>query len=233
MTDRIVAFTVCLLTAGGVLGLAQPARPADPATPVIADEREALDELQTPPPQSPPSPRAPAPGRPGAAKTPSAPQQEPPPPPPAPLAGTPREAQRQGQPINVRVDVTITDQRGGTASLKKTVTVVTGDGLGGLIRSSATYPNVTGEVPLNVDAEPMILTDGKIRLRLNLQYDLPGTTLAPTQPDASRAATPFKTTLHETLALILESGKPMIATQSADPVSDRQVTVEVKATILR
>jgi hypothetical protein len=39
--------------------------------------------------------------------------------------------------------------------------------------------------------------------------------------------------LRENLALILESGKAVVAAQSADPVGDRQVTVEVKATILR
>ena len=33
--------------------------------------------------------------------------------------------------------------------------------------------------------------------------------------------------------LILENGKTMVVAQSADPVGDRQVTVEVKATILR
>jgi hypothetical protein len=32
---------------------------------------------------------------------------------------------------------------------------------------------------------------------------------------------------------VLESGKPIVAAQSADPVGDRQVTIEVKATILR
>ena len=42
-----------------------------------------------------------------------------------------------------------------------------------------------------------------------------------------------KTSIQETLSLILESGKPVVAAQSADPVGDRQVTIEVKATILR
>jgi hypothetical protein len=233
MTDRIGAFAACLLIAGGVLVRAQPTPSEPPAAPVIADGREALDALQTPPPQSPPSPRAPAPGRPAAAKTPGAPEQQPPPPPPAPLAGTPREAQRQGQPINVRVDVTITDQRGGAGPVKKTVTVVTGDGLGGLVRSSTLLPAPIGSVPLNVDVDPMILPDGKIRLRVNLQYDLPAMTPAAAQPDAGGGPAPLRTTIQETLVLILESGKPMIATQSADPVSDRQETVEVKATILR
>jgi hypothetical protein len=224
MTARIVAFIACMLTAGAVL--AQPMRSGHPGMPAVPDEPDPADAVQPPPlPQSPATPRP--------AKAPGVPAQQPPPPPPAPLAATPREAQRQGQPVNVRVELTITDQREGEASLKKTVTVVTGDGLGGLVRSSGTYPRIQGDVPLNVDTEPMILPDGKIRLRVNLQYDLPGETLAAAQPDANRSPTPFRTSLHETLALILESGKPMIATQSADPVSNRQVTVEVKATVLR
>ena len=39
--------------------------------------------------------------------------------------------------------------------------------------------------------------------------------------------------IRDAVTMILESGKPLIVAQSADPVSDRQVTVEVKATILR
>jgi hypothetical protein len=33
--------------------------------------------------------------------------------------------------------------------------------------------------------------------------------------------------------MILENGKSMIVAQSADPIGERQVTVEVKATVLR
>jgi hypothetical protein len=43
----------------------------------------------------------------------------------------------------------------------------------------------------------------------------------------------MKTVMHDSVSLILESAKPMIAAQSADPIGDRQVTVEVKATVLR
>jgi cytosine/uracil/thiamine/allantoin permease len=42
-----------------------------------------------------------------------------------------------------------------------------------------------------------------------------------------------RTQLQENLPLILENGKSMIVAQSADPIGDRQVTVEVKATVLR
>lgn len=146
-----------------------------------------------------------------------------------PPAAAPR-ARREGQPINVRVDVTITDQRGSAAPVKKTVSVVVADSMGGRIRSSA---ESTGgfNMPLNIDAEPQILADGKIRLMLNLQYDLPSGAPGGEPPAAVGAIR--RTQLQENLPLILENGKSMAVAQSADPIGDRQVTVEVKATILK
>jgi hypothetical protein len=141
-----------------------------------------------------------------------------------------RQVRRTGQPINIKIDVAIGDQREGGAPLKKTVSVVTADGMSGFIRTQASYSaNLAGDVWLNVDAEPEVLSDGKIRLRVNLQYDLPGAS----QTEAGVAGRLFKTQIRENLALILESGKPIVAAQSADPVGDRQVTIEVKATILK
>jgi hypothetical protein len=151
-------------------------------------------------------------------------------PPPAPdTAITPR---RQGQPVNVRVDVTITDQgRAGAPSLKKTVSIVTGDGMGGRIRSSANYSSI-GVVPLNVDADTELIAGDKIRVRVNLQYDLPGS-VAGQPAEVAGAGSLRVTQIQENLSLILENGKPLVAAQSADPVGDRQVTIEVKATVLR
>ena len=37
----------------------------------------------------------------------------------------------------------------------------------------------------------------------------------------------------ERLSVYLESGKPMMISQAADPTSDRKISVEVTATILR
>jgi hypothetical protein len=137
---------------------------------------------------------------------------------------------RIGQPVNITIDVTISDQRGGTTALKKTVSVVTGDRLSGFIRSTAEYRGDIGAVPLNVDSEPELLSDGKIRVGVNLQYDLPGGTAQ----GAEAATGPLRRTqIRENLAVILESGKPLLVAQSADPVGDRQVTVEIKATVLR
>jgi hypothetical protein len=165
----------------------------------------------------------PAPRQPGATPAPT---------PPAPAAET-RVAVREGQPINIKVDLTITDQRGGNPIFKKTVTVVTADGMGGFIRSTARYREI-GDVPLNVDTQPRLLQDGKIRVSVNLQYDLPASVDPSDVKNEERRAGPLtKTSIHENLSLVLESGKPIVAAQSADPVGDRQVTIEVKATILR
>jgi len=136
--------------------------------------------------------------------------------------------------VNIKVDFTITDQRGGAAAIKRTLTLMVADERTGSIRSQSSVFQV-GDVPLNVDASPTLLNDGKIRLGFNLQYDWPAPLDAasanPTlQPPRG---TVIKTALHDSVTLILESGKPMIAAQSADPIGDRQVTVEVKATVLR
>jgi hypothetical protein len=151
---------------------------------------------------------------------------------PSPAAPVPvpvPDVRPTGQALNVKIEVTITDQRGGAPTLKKTVNVVAADNMSGRIRSQALYGGL-GDVPLNIDAEPFILADGKIRLRLSLQYDLPSGAGHATEPSNPPL---IKTQIQENLALILENGKPLVAAQSADPVGDRQVTIEVRATVLR
>lgn len=152
-------------------------------------------------------------------------------PPPAPTAA-PGPPRREGQPVNVKVDLTILDQRGGATAARKTVSVVVADNMTAFIRSTSNYtiPGRFVDVPLNVDVEPQIIADNKLRVRLGLQYDLPNS-LASAQTE--KPGELFTTQLRENLSLILENGKSIVAAQSADPVGDRQVTIEVKATILR
>ena len=172
----------------------------------------------------PPAPTAAAPGQPSRGDQPVV----------APAARTAiaPPARREGQPVNLKIDFTITDQRGGAPAIKRTLTMIVADERTGSIRSQSNVFQV-GDVPLNIDASPSLLTDGKIRLGFNLQYDWPaplegaGTTTPP-----QRGAV-IKTALHDSVTLILESGKPVIAAQSADPIGERQVTVEIKATVLR
>jgi hypothetical protein len=139
----------------------------------------------------------------------------------------------EGKPINIRVDATITDQQGTAAPVKKTLSVVVADGSNGSVRTLSTFPNPgVGNVPLNMDAEARLLPDGKIRLSLRLQYDLPSPAMLG-RPAGGEERQPMKTSIVEGLNVVTEDGKPIVAAQSADPVSDRQVVLEVKATILR
>jgi hypothetical protein len=143
----------------------------------------------------------------------------------AKVAAAPR---KQYQSVNLKIEFTLTDQRAGSAPIKRTVNVIVADGGGGQIRSQSEVIAV-GTVPLNIDVNPEILADGKIRLIFSLQYDWP----APfeTGDKGPARGTVSKTSMHDSVTLILESGKPMIAAQSADPIGDRQVSVEVKATV--
>ena len=168
--------------------------------------------------------------------TPAPPRGGTPAPAPAPAAGKPAPppaAKRQGQPVNVKIEFTLTDQRTGGAPVKRTLTIVVADAMGGSIRSQSDVFGIGGGgVPLNIDTTPELLADGKIRLGFSVQYDWPAP-LENTEGRNPPRGTVMKTSMHETVALVLENGKPMVATQSADPIGDRQVTVEVKATILR
>jgi hypothetical protein len=202
MRTRFVVFAVSMLVASHVLAQTAPAPP------------------RTPRPAQPPA--APAPTAAPAVSAPPAP-----PPPPAP----PGPPQREGQPINVKVEMTITADGGGPPRSQKTVTAVIGDGFNGFVRTNAfLFQSGGGTVPLNVDAYPVILANGKIRLSCSLEYDPAGATApAGSNPVGFRDRTNVK----ENLVLILESGKALVISQATDPLTDRQVSVEVKATILR
>lgn len=185
---------------------------------LLAQQRPA------PPPQG--GPRRPVPPiQPRPATAPQPPATQP--------AQTPAPAQPrvEGPLTNVRVDLTITDQRSGAPAIKKTITVVAADGLLNRIRSSSQFSGPAGEVPLNVDITPLVRQGGKIRLNLTLQYDLP--VLPTSGADATKGPILFRTAISETLNTILDDGKAQVIAQSADPVSDRQVMIEVKATIMR
>ena len=161
----------------------------------------------------------------------------PPPQAPPPPAKPPQAARSEPnrQPINVRIEVTITDQRGKAPAMKKTVTAVTGDQLNARIRTQAEFIGMAPigasitPIPLNLDVMPTILPNGRVRVTLGLEYSLPAL------PDEPTTSVPrlVRTGIQENLAVNLDDGKPLLVAQSADPVSDRQVTVEVKATILK
>jgi hypothetical protein len=181
------------------------------------------------------------------------------PPQPTPaLAPTPQPAARPGesgaQPTNVKVDVTITDQAGAQQAFRKSISVTVADHQGGMIRSSINIPTPsTTFTPvsdkgttnpmtswsyrsssLNLDVREVAIEGNLIRLRLVIEFSPVDDKTASAEPKPG-APGPSFASFQQTLSLVLENGKPLQVAQSSDavPSSDRKLTVDVKATILR
>jgi hypothetical protein len=195
---------------------------------VVAQSAGAGAVDQTPPPPPTPPASASAPQAPPAPRAPQAPR--------SPRASTgdataptPEPARRfRGQLINLRLEFTVTDQIGTAPPVKKTIKMNVADGESERIRTNAevhrknTAPTV---VPLSVDASPEI--DGaRIRLRASLEYQLLKDAPEPELPAG-------KTSITQSVTAILNDGVSTILSQSADPLTDRKVTLEVKATIVK
>jgi len=154
---------------------------------------------------------------------------------PKPKSAGEQPASREGQPVNVKLELTITDQIGPGEPGKKTVSLIVADRSAGSIRSIGNSVRAI----LNVDATPQILPNGSIKVQLGLEYN-------PRQGngtvDKIKAANgdvievprePGGSGLNQRVAIVLEPGKPLILSQAADPISDRKITVEVRASILK
>jgi hypothetical protein len=156
---------------------------------------------------------------------------------PAPAKAAPVE---QALPLNIKIEVTITDQIGSNPGAKKVVSMIVGDRQSTSIRSNANVlvkgPVFMGQNPslsnrtvtINVDARPAIVLKepNKILVSFGLEY-FPKATSGQDEAELGMAS------LNERLGLILESGKTVTVSQAADPTSDRKITVEVTATILK
>jgi hypothetical protein len=129
------------------------------------------------------------------------------------------------------VDITITDQAGADAPVKKTLSVIAADRHQGFIRAKVAVPvprRDTGifdliDLPLNVDVRSEVMENGLIRSKLVLNYE----TISRTGSQSARSVVTADQTV------MLENGKPLTVSQSADAATDRKVMLEVKATILR
>ena len=153
---------------------------------------------------------------------------------PKPASTAAAPSRPAGQPVNIKVDVVLSEQRGAEPPTKRTLGVVVSDRHSGRVRTQSDVAAV-GNVHLNIDAAPEILPSGKISMVFNIQYDGPGPVegLKAEGQNYVARGTVMKTSMQQVLSLILENGKPMVAAQSADPIGDRKVTVEVTATILK
>jgi hypothetical protein len=157
---------------------------------------------------------------------------------PAPPAAQPaKAAEPVGQSLNITLELTITDQGGSGTPTKKTISMIVADRQNGSIRSRGRVGSGR-DVVINVDARPVINRDNVIRLDLGLEYQpvvdervaaaaSTATPAAPFPPD------PAYSNLNQRISVLLESGKPLVISQAADPGSARQISVEVKATIAK
>lgn len=209
---------------------AQPRQAAPPAPPTQGDrERQPVEERE----RTPQPPRADR-------------DLPPPPPPPAP----PPPGERRPLPTrNVKVDVTITEQSGTGAPMKKLVSFVVADGRSSGVRStanvtysrrsSATAPSVYNQraLPLNVDSTVTVTPDQRVLLELRFNYGSlqPMVPLEKTTVGGGDSITTDSLfgEITENLSVLLTPGAPVVISRSADATSDRTVTVEVKAEILK
>jgi hypothetical protein len=203
-----------------VLGLSVTVSTAQP--PAAAATVEEAATVQAKPDQPPPPPETQKPvGRPPLAIP---PPDKPPTPLEKPAPGVPK---MRGRDLNLQVEITISDQLGTQTPEKKVVSMLVADGTFGRIRASAdaqrTGLGMVG-TGLNVDARPTVLEGDRILLELTVEY---------TPFRESGQVTQRPTVLNESLSVILQSGKPVTVSQAADPVTDRKMSVDVRASIVK
>lgn len=143
-----------------------------------------------------------------------------------------------GQALNTRLDLTITDDRGNGQPISKTVSIMIADRFWGRIRTQGEITTSDARrlpVILNVDARPTMLRDNRARVELTIEYRpaMEAFVAPPAAAGARPDANGLPPNVNESLAVVLEDGKPLLISQSADPISDRKVKIEAKLTILR
>jgi hypothetical protein len=174
--------------------------------------------------------------------------QQPPNPPSAPQPATPARAvalprpaappttaqaasvEPGGQVVNIRLDVSISDQAGAAPVRPKVLTLLLADRNGSQLRTNF------DDRYISMDARPTIV-DGKIKLTLAMSSDnpRPGGQFVPVAPQPFAPGQTGGATMvwNQSLTVIVESGKPLVVVENSDPANNRKLSVEVKATIIK
>jgi hypothetical protein len=151
-------------------------------------------------------------------------------PPPAQPAAAPRPLMGEAN-IRLELTISVTDPRGAALLPAKTATIHVVDRDNGRIRmgrSANSTPTADAAFAattpvLNVDANPMVMMNGRVRVNLSFEY-------RPGGPEADKLEAIH---INERLSAVVEDGKPMVVSLTTDPASDRTVKVELKATIVK
>jgi len=166
----------------------------------------------TPPAPAPPKPTPP----PAAAQAPPAP----PAPPSAPSLSLP-SSQLVPAATNIKLTLAITDSFTGTPVTKE-MSLMMLQRSGGMIRTSGNSSSGF----MNVDAVATAYLNGAVSLKLTFDYQ-------GAQPGQGPLAGVRPPAISESLTVVLQDGKPLTVSETADPGSDRRVTVTLTATILK
>ena len=126
-----------------------------------------------------------------------------------------------GQPVNVRVDVLLTEQTEKGAGQPQSVTVILADRALGQTRAAFADRTIL------VDARPTIVLD-LVRISVTIKSEEPPRNFAP--GDTLKGPDRFLNWTNS-FTVLLQSGKPMVALETADPVTKRKMSIEVKATV--
>jgi hypothetical protein len=149
-----------------------------------------------------------------------------PPPPPTPPPALIDSTNTRGLPNpaeNVKLELAITDTYNGAPS-SKTVSIVIANGSSGAVRTQNRLPD-GNPVYLNIDAQARVYGGGVISVVMTFQY-------TPAQP-AQGENRQRPADLEEHVSVLLQDGKSTVVSQSADPATDRKVTAQITATIVR
>jgi len=184
--------------------LTQPSQPA-----LLVPQAPAPAPPAAPPPRSSRAPQAPPAPAPVPSPAPAPAPAAPPAPPLLVVDTTPPQL------VNIQLDITIMEEATGAAPIRKTVTLTVADREAGSSRASERSPGAQGI--LNVDVLPNLQKNGRILTRVGLEYQN-----VKEQPFVQVRAQP-----------LLESGRGLRISRAVSPRTDRAVTVEVTATVLK
>ena len=173
-------------------------------------------------------------------------QGPPPVPAPAPVPGVqvpapplppvlPEEVATPRQLVNIRVDLAVIEEGAGDPVRRKEVSLILADRRSGSVRAGGFpvpdkpslppsppddkfRPPAFTEPTLRVDVLPWLERDGRIRTLVTMRY---------------LSSPHFPREGEQKVEPLLESGKPLVVSQTSSAVSDRKMRVEVTATILK
>jgi hypothetical protein len=198
--------------------------------PIMAEtvtEQTGTTRTAPAPPPAPPPPPQPPPA------SPAVPVRPTPPPPPAPPVAPQKDVLPAG--ANIRVDLSIADAQG-TQTGRKTVSMLIRNGSRSSIRSTGEQRVVLSDgqiqdqpVRLNIDAQATLVGEDTIRVWATFELTTPSIGLVVSGPGGPVAAAQVT----QMIDVDLQNGRTLLVSRSADPLTDRTVTVELTATVLR